>query len=582
METLSWLFELQDRMSGPANRMSKGLSGLRAGLDSLSKTLKGNDDKALEAAGTWTRLVGSFNGGIGAAGGLIASLAPIASVLAVISAAAFGAIAAVGGIEVAFLKGGAALAEFGLEQVQFKENALLSLKFAAGSDAGAEKMFRRGVGVAEVTPFETKPVISALQKLQVGGLNSQSAEGLYALAADFSTFAGTGSSGLGGLTTLFTQMRGRGKIDQRHLDEIMNAGGAAAGLDTQGVLGQVMKSQNLGSTDQARAVLEKQGGADIGLQAIFDLYQQKLREKYDPNALVGQVSVDSGTKTISGLYTTLKSRFADLFLTLDGLQNLPGVEAFKGALRNITSLLGTTSETGKGLQSVVTSIFSDELLSTFKSFSGPEGLEKMQELLREAGVAIDHLGDGLQIAIGFGKGMASGIAEGLGLGKDLFDGPFDKTKVAELVRQFENVGHFIGEAIAKLAKLLGLAARFADSTGIGTAFDPNASTLDRLGGGVGALHALYDPTAAVGSFLGSELGGGGQTESDLGGQYFQPVKSQVPNRIEPASATQNNTISVTVNAPTGLSAQEVGDATAAAIGPQIPLILDQGDANYSG
>lgn len=568
METLSWIFSLQDRLSGPASKMSGSLQAVQARLGGLSKALSGTDSKALASAGPWVRLTGSVNGSLTAFGEVIGAMVPIGAVAGIAAAGVLSIVAAVGALDVALVKGGLGLAKFGLEQVQFQENSVIALSALSGikdkgaADAKGNELFGRSVSFAQLTPFDTKSTVTTMKTL-LSQYKQDDAETIFAAVSDAVTLSGGGGQQAMQLATAFKKATNGQHFSGEALREI-ELYASEAGATTMNISAELAEQLHV-PQEQALKLIET-GRVDSrqGLLAVLNAIRTKTGQE-----LGGATRTAKGS--VTQLLSNLEDRFEELFLTQQKLASMPGVVAFKSVLKNLGDVLDTSNASGKELQKTVLGIFNDSLVQSLQSFTGDDGLKKMQGLLHDASVAVDHLGDALHVAMGFNGGLISGLASGLGLGQDLFSGPFDQKKVAALSAEFETMGKSIGSAVGHLVRLLGYVDKLVD-----------ASTL--LGGfGPGAFIAKLD---------------GGHSVGDRLGQFYHqyispPVSGPAPISTEPdfqvksmvslpeqqgRTVQQNIRVENKIQVPPGTTAQQ-GQAILDHVSNNLAVHLDHADPN---
>jgi hypothetical protein len=147
--------------------------------------------------------------------------------------------------------------------------------------------------------------------------------------------------------------------------------------------------------------------ADVGVFSILET----IRDKYGG---VGK-NMEKQAGTIKGLFSTLSSAPADFFLNMEtGVDAMPGLVAFKGALQNLITVLDTGNASGQRIMSTIEGVFNRLLGTTFKDLSGPEGLKKMEDLIVRLVEGAGRLADAF-IKIADSLVTLAGVAKRLGV-----------------------------------------------------------------------------------------------------------------------------------------------------------------------
>jgi len=480
-DKLRWVFEIYDRASTPAA--------------DIAKHLRNANDQFRQAQALYRDTGGAlaeFGGKAAAtaleAAGMGAALGPVAVVAAAATAGVTALTTAVVEMETALVKGGFELAKFGIKQAAFKQATETSLETITGSKEQAQSIFGRSIKFAAYTPLETVPVVDTMKRLLSAGFNQKQSETLLAFGSDVSSLSGKGNEGLKHLVEALTVIRGRDKLDEIHLREVMGVA-SGAGLNMPAVWDQIAKVHK--TTREGAQALISSGmiKGDEAIVSILNAYRG-----LHPGKEIGQASLDQSDK-ILGLLSTLSSRAEEVFLTFKGLEELPGVKAFTEALKNVVEATDTTKGAGLELATAIRTVFSDELETVFGPFAGKDGLGKVEAVLRQAKGAVEDLGAALKVTLGMAEGLAKGFGKANGI--DL-SGPLDEKKIERLVSAFEKLGEAIGGFVGLFARLGGGA--LSDTT---TVLDSKASAWERLksAGSLGQYFTLSGLGAKAGAGL---------------------------------------------------------------------------------
>jgi tape measure domain-containing protein len=339
VEKLSWLFELQDRMSGPAGKIASSLKKLDAPMKSAGRST-GLFQKMVAGIGNTfgARASRSFIGMAGAVakvGDGLKAVMPVAqkvgsgllAVGGIMATAGLAAGAAVGGLSVL---GGKWL----VDSMAFRENTLGSLEAMLKSKSAAESVFNDAVKFAAKTPFSTSQVADSFQKLVAAGFKPAE---LQKVMTNLGDFAGADAEKLQSAILVMGQIKGKGKLQGEELMQL-----AERGLPMGKVLEQLAKQ--LGKTkDQTQALLSAgKINADVGIGAVMSVINDQFGGR-----------MDKAATSLTGLWSTLKSAPEDLLFNPETAKAMePMVAALKGLLTDVIASFGPTQAGGKLLVDV--------------------------------------------------------------------------------------------------------------------------------------------------------------------------------------------------------------------------------------
>jgi hypothetical protein len=319
-EKLSWVFEGVDRFTGPVGGMSTSIVKLAFGLNE-AKDLLVSFGHALEFVG----------------------------------------------------EKGLHFGEMALDALAFKEATLNSFEVMLGTREQAHKMFNEAQAFADLTPFKTADVIGSFQQLSAT-FKENEVPIVFQAVADVASFAGTREQGqeiIRTLTSDIQRMYAYGKATQRDLIPILNAG-RVAGLSPEKFFKGL--ADVLG-TDVATATAKYHAGmvdANLGTVAL-------LRTIKNITGMELGGAVIKQATTINGLISTSKSLMENFFFSMSKeAEDLAGVNAFKGSLRNVIGYFNVLTPTGQRVAHSLERVFSGAFTAIFGGFAGAGGAERIK------------------------------------------------------------------------------------------------------------------------------------------------------------------------------------------------------------
>ncbi len=318
MDKLTWLFELQDRMSGPASKMERSISRLGNAMqegkaDKFAASLKTVEGSAKKAGDATRKLAdegfsfGQFATGLAAAGTIAAGLA---------------------------VAGG----KWMLDGLRFKEDTSAGFEAMLGSKDAADRVFKMATKFAAITPFKTSEVVGMANSLLTRGFKENELETLMKGVGDVGAMLGTDKmqSVIGALGKMRASGQVTGETMQMLADAGVNSKLVYASLATQ--LGkteeQVKQMMSAGKIKDAE-----------GIKAAMDAIAKGL----SGGELGG--AMDAKSKTLSGLLSTLESAPEDILFAL-GDKLAPMVDPIKGIIKKGIELLGPEAAGGKAIGAV--------------------------------------------------------------------------------------------------------------------------------------------------------------------------------------------------------------------------------------
>ncbi len=405
MKDLQWQFELFDKMSGQADRITLA-------LDKMDKALGGTKKNT-------DSLQNSFGGFSGPVGTVVGGLKWLTST------------AIDAGFAVASI--GAGFARAAVDAIGFKESTLVSFKAMTGSWDQANDIFARSMKFADLTPFGSKDVVQQMKMIMGAGFKQERAEDIFAALSDVAAVSGGGAPAMQGMLAQMAQAKAVGKFQMQDLKAIMTHAGPA-GVSLSDLYDNLAASTG---RDRGGISADLSAGnidAEQGIQALLEVIQTKVSK-----GKLGQASLDQGT-TIAGLISTIESFPEKLFYGID--LNGTGIKAFKGFLVNVIDAFNKVTATGGKLQ-VFMNKLTDSTGGLFEALAGPNGAERLERIFNTVIDGVDYFFD----AFGDGLGEAGKILKQMVEGRGGVDG------FAESMRM---LGRVAGDVAVNLTKILGL------------------------------------------------------------------------------------------------------------------------------
>lgn len=387
---LTWMFELMDRMSGPAGKMEKALGKLQDKI--------GGQGSAVEKMGRHAEKAGDSVGWFATKVGLISGVAQSATNgLLRMGESALG-MAVSGG-------------KFALEAASFRENSLIALESVLGTRKEASAALNQWESFAQGTPWETRDMVNWGKTFRIMGLSSLDTMTMLKGVSDIGALNGFNPEKVNQATQAFAHMFALGKVDMEQMRQFATLNiplnkvfdRLAVRLHTTAAGARArQQSGMLGSTDAIAAILDVVAGkGDLG----------NLTNK--------------GASSFSGLLSTLESRPFELF---ENLESSKGFKTIKKVMKNLADVLNPASKEGKNIIAVVTGL-ADKLGLVLGPLTGPEGKKSIVAFFnafvdgaKEAMGVVGTLATGAMVALRFMKNTAEMTGQAAGAFATLFDG----------------------------------------------------------------------------------------------------------------------------------------------------------------
>jgi hypothetical protein len=453
-DRMRFIFELVDRASRPASSIASAIRSAERALVPLARAAP-KADKAL--GGVLSQFV-KFKG----AGPFV--IDPLNAGMRVLSGLADVAVQTVSAIASASWNMG----EFAVKSLAFKESTLTSFRLMLGTEQAATRVFDQAVRFAARTPLQTEEVVRGFKSLLSAGFTEQQLPVMFQALGDIHAASGFNPEVIPRITAQFAQIKGLNRVTMEDLRSITNWSGQA-GIGVQAIWAGVAKRMN---TTVANVAAMQHAGT-LSADAFFGGFLEAVATR--SGGKVGGI-MEAQADSLVGLWSTISSVPSDMLLKMS-MKEVPGFDALKGALINVRTLFDETSEAGKRVQAVVKASFNSVFTQLFGDWSGPEGLSRMEELVRRIADGFERFVAGVRVGFGFLGGVMSGFAQGLGVAgseaASLFEGPLDPARIELMVAQFRAFGRQLGKDLGTIAglaeRILSLFDRISSFTGEGSA-----------------------------------------------------------------------------------------------------------------
>ena len=332
---LQWIFELRAQVAGltAAVRRVREFQRAVVGATSAARAASAGMGAEFRGAGYAARSLSLALAGVGAARGGFAALASGAARARAEMAALSSSVFNLRNLLIAGTAGyGAKLV---IDAVSFKENTLIAFQTLLGSREEAERMMREAVRFAAATPFETRDVVDAYQRLLTAGFKPVEIPVVLRGVGDLAAMKGFSKEIIDRVLLAFQQIRSKGRLQGEELLQLAEAGVP---------LGRVYEvlGRRLGVTAEQARKLQEAGriSADLGIVAVMEA----LRDSVSGGEL-GKL-MDRTSQSIAGLWSTLRSRPTELFMDVNPAP-------IRALLQNLVTLTDTTGRVGARLKAML-------------------------------------------------------------------------------------------------------------------------------------------------------------------------------------------------------------------------------------
>lgn len=404
--SFAWRFEIEDALSERALRMDQALSKLEATSRRMESALLGVNKNTKDVATSHDLWFSKLDHGINLAKELTSTLFEMGKGL----------------FEV-----GKGFAEAALEAASFHEGAVIGLTSVMGDKGVAQNALANVVQMAGRMPITTEDALNASRQLLMTGFSEAQNRVLLMGMSDVGALNGGGERGQFAQQMFIRQIKDIQSIgmNSRHLMALS----METALPEGQILDQIGKLQGWKGMDHEQMKRRlHEVSSDTGITAVLRTIASK------EGGTLGNISGEMG-KTVSGLYTTLKSRKLEMFMNLDAST---GYEKYKGFLQNLVNLSDSESGFGKTLRSTITKTFDNIFGAAFGELGAADGADKMEALLNRL----------LAAGSGFMDGMTMGLRTLFGDGSDVFKtGPLSPGELDKIKWKFEDWGLNVAASI---------------------------------------------------------------------------------------------------------------------------------------
>ncbi|BDG16948.1 tape measure protein [Thermus brockianus] len=330
-----WIFELRAQVAGltAAVRQVREFQRAVVGASAAARAASAGMGAEFRETGYAARSLSLALAGVGAARGGFAALASGAAraraEMAALSSSVFN-------LRNLLLAGAAGYgAKLVIDAVSFKENTLIAFQTLLGSREEAERMMREAVRFAAGTPFETRVVIDAYQRLLTSRFKPAEIPVVLKAVGDLAALKGFSEEIIDRALRAIGQIRAKQRLQGEELDQLAEAGVP---------LGRVYEvlGRRLGVTAEQARKLQEAGriSADLGVVAVLETIRDTIS-----GGRLGSL-IDGFSRSISGLWSTLRSRSLDLFMDINPAP-------VRGLLQNLVTLTDPEGRVGARLKAML-------------------------------------------------------------------------------------------------------------------------------------------------------------------------------------------------------------------------------------
>jgi tape measure domain-containing protein len=378
-------------------------------------------------------------------------------------------------------------AEAGLHAAKLKENQIAVYTALLGSKEKAMDFSESIDRSAASMKFGAEEAQGYAKRLLASGIAADKVQTYLMALSDVSAAIGGGPEQTDKALRAIRQINSEGALTTRTMRLL-----SESGIPATAVYEVLAKDLKIKAEYAKELVKAGKINANEGLWAVIGAAAAK-RSGGD----LGSKGKIFAEETLAGL----ELHFADFKEQLfEDTFNTEGFGAFKGFWRNVNDSINPESAAGKRTRSMITDSFSHLFKTIFGPLSGESGMTIVEGTIKKIVTAIElavTAGRSLMAVI---SGMATGYLTTLGVkAGDIFgpDGSLSKESMDRIVAGAERFGGAIGNATAKLQKLLDLlvgVGNTAKSVKVVSDAVQNTSPLGlgHLVGGVSQLGWLFD------------------------------------------------------------------------------------------
>lgn len=341
--------------------------------------------------------VGATNANISTMGGQVA-------ILMALAAAATGLALSLG--RVAF-----SAAESVVQMAAFRESTLTSMGTILGGGsrgAQAQSAFRWAGTVARQTPLDERSVVEVMRQAATGGFRDTMLRAVAAAATDVGSANPQDSTAASRFIVAVSQLRGSSSVRAQELNQLREVGiGREAMLRAlASVSGTAQRRGELDPAFMQRIQAMQEHGRFTGAQGA-QAALLAVRNVLDAGGPLGQFAKNQ-SGTLGGVLSNVNAAVFSLVTSINDLEGLPGIRAFKGFLGNLMDLVGVGSKGGTVIQSVIVRAI-NAVGGLFNRLDG----KAMSKGLAVALDVVNGLGGALRVVLPLVTGLAGGFTSGL-------------------------------------------------------------------------------------------------------------------------------------------------------------------------
>jgi len=342
---LEWIFRVRAQVAG--------IRAAVADLTRVQKSLEG-----VKAASARTTLPRLYLAGVGS---VLAGLSAVEAGYRRLAGTAGWAVRQITSLPGLVTAGAVGLgAKMVLDAVTFRQNTEVALKTVLGSREAASQALDEAIRFASRTPFATRQVMDAYKQLIVARFKPEEIPIILKAVGDLSVMEGFSQEAVDRILRAIRQIRDRNKTLTEELNQLAQVGAPL------GVIYEKIGAR-LGVTAQQAQKLVQAGriSADLGIVAILEAIRDTIS-----GGRLGSL-VEEFSKTLTGLWSTLKSRSFEFFkdIQVGPLENL---------LRNLVAITDTDSDLGKRFKAQVESVIGagvEAIFGPLAKATDPKALE---------------------------------------------------------------------------------------------------------------------------------------------------------------------------------------------------------------
>lgn len=267
-----------------------------------------------------------------------------------------------------------------LKAQAFKEDTLLGLEVILKSKTEAQKVMDEAVDWAARTPFSTTQSMDWTKALIVRGFAPREASLVRTFAGDLGALSGRDED-VGRIINALGEMRGLGKLTGDTL-----AGLNAAGLSSRRIFDELARTYH--TTAAGARMLMEAGRIDSGT-AINAMFSASRKLQGGPLG----TTLLKRSQSMSGLWSTLRSRPEELFMSIGG----QGMTRVKAVLANLADTFDPSSASGGKVVAALTRLMDQVTELLLGPFQGHGGADKMAATIDSMTAAMDPLAKGLGV-----------------------------------------------------------------------------------------------------------------------------------------------------------------------------------------